>query len=300
MERVVSTLTLISLLALAVLEGSLVALPKPEALAGLERLRSPAWAAALPGSILIGTFAPLWQRPFATAFIALSAVVTPLLAVVAAAGVSRGPRNLLLAGVVVAFALALALGPRAELAASIVTAFGCMALGVALTRLIPRRWLYIGVVAMACLDVLLLAVHVGQQPATVMADASARFHGRSFNAATIGPITLGYPDLVSAGVLGGFVAGGLFQRRAALTLTLLAAASGMLLAVIDMVPSTPPIAATFVLVAIWERAAVRHRRRESVAPATRLASALSFASPRGGGAAGSAMRHSIPASGRPS
>ena len=113
----------------------------------------------------------------------------------------------------------------------------------------------------------------------LMADASSHFHGRSFNAATIGPTTLAYPDLVSAGVLGGFVAGQSFQRRAALALTLLAAASGMLLAVIDLVPSTPPVAATFVLVAIWERAAVRRGRRVSAAAPPRLASAPSFASP---------------------
>jgi hypothetical protein len=268
----VSASSVIAVVALAVLEGALVALPKPAALGRLARLRSPMWAAALPGSILIGTFAPLWERPSATAFIALAAIVTPLLAIVAASSVASGHRRVLVSGVVLAVALTLAFGPRAELAASLVTAFGCMALGVGLTRLIPGRWLFVGIIAMACVDVLLLALHVGQQPATLMADASSHFHGRSFNAATIGPITLAYPDLVSAGVLGGFVAGGPFQRPAALALTALAAASGMLLAVIDMVPSTPPVAATFMLVAIWERAAARRARRPTPAPA-RLATA---------------------------
>ena len=156
-----SALSLVAILALALLEGSLVALPRPAALAQLARLRSPAWAAALPGSILVGTFAPLWQRPFATAFAGLAAIVTPLLAIIAAASVARGRRHLIVAGVVVALGLALALGRRAELSASLVTAFGCMALGVALTRLIPPGWLFVGVAAMAGLDVLLLAIHVG-------------------------------------------------------------------------------------------------------------------------------------------
>ena len=150
---------------------------------------------------------------------------------------------------------------------------------------------------MACVDVVLLALHVGQQPAALMADATSHFHGRSFNGATIGPTTLAYPDLVSAGVLGGFVAGQSFQRRAALALTLLAAASGMLLAVIVIVPSTPPVAATFVLVAMWQRAAVMRGRRASAPAPTRLAS---FASPRVEGAASWAMPRAVLASKRSS
>ena len=258
------------------------------------------WAAALPGSILIGTFAPLWERPFATAFIALAAIVTPLLAIVAASSVASGPRRVWVSGVVLAVALTVAFGPRAELAASLVTAFGCMGLGVALTRLIPGRWLFVGIVAMAFVDMLLLALHVGQLPATLMADASSHFHGRSFNAATIGPITLAYPDLVSAGVLGGFVAGGPFQRRAGLALTVLAAASGMLLAVIDIVPSTPPVAATFVLVAIWERMAVRRGRPVSAPATARPASAAGSASPAVVRAPGWALPQSVLASNRSS
>jgi hypothetical protein len=67
-EGIVSALSVVEIVGLAVLEGSLVELPKPDVLAELVKLRSPLWAAALPGSILIGTFAPLWERPFATAF----------------------------------------------------------------------------------------------------------------------------------------------------------------------------------------------------------------------------------------
>ena len=188
----------------------------------------------------------------------LSALATPLLALVAAAAVVRGRRHMMLGALALALVAALVLGR--ELSASIVTAFGCLTLGVALTRLIPRRWLLLGVVAMACLDVLLLAVHVGQPAAAMIADATTRLHGRAFDAASIGPITVDYPDLVLAAVLGGFCAGGRLQRRTALTLTLLAAAWGMLLSLTNMVPETPPIALTFVLVVIWERAPFARRR----------------------------------------
>ena len=237
------------------------------------------WAAALPGSILIGVFAPLWERPFATASIALAAMVTPLLAIVAASSVVSGQRRVLVSGIVLAVALTVAFGPRAELAAGLVTAFAAWAWasrspgsfradGCSSGSL---RWRASTCCCSHCTSV--------SQPATLVAEASSHFHGRSFNAPTIGPITLADPDLVSAGVLGGFVAGGPFPRRAALALTALAAASGMLLAVIDMVPSTPPVAATFVLVAIWERAAVRTGRRVSASAPARLASAAGSASP---------------------
>lgn len=104
-----SALSLTAVLGPGLLQGSLVALPRPAALAQLRRLRSPEWAAALPASILIGTFAPLWERPLATALVVLAAVVTPLLALLAAAHVARGRRHLLIAALV----LALPYGPRA-------------------------------------------------------------------------------------------------------------------------------------------------------------------------------------------
>lgn len=235
-----------AVLALAVLQGSLVALPAAGSLSRLCRLRSPAWAAVLPGSILVGTFAPLWHPSLASAIVLLAALATPVLALVAAVDVARG-RGALLIAAAPALVLAVVLAPGAigDVAASIVTAFGCMAAGVALTRLIPRGWLVAAIGLMCALDVLLLAVGLGEPAALRIADAAARFHGHAFAAATIGPVTTDYPDLVLAGVVGGLLAGRPLQRRAAATLTLLATAAGMLLPVIHMVPSTIPIALTF-------------------------------------------------------
>jgi hypothetical protein len=59
---------------------------------------------------------------------------------------------------------------------------------------------------------------------------------------------------VLASVLGGVVAGSALQRRAAIAVAMLAAATGMLLTVVPMVPETIPVAVTFGLLAILSAA----------------------------------------------
>jgi hypothetical protein len=94
--------------------------------------------------VIVGTFARLWQPSLASALVRLAALATPLLAILAAVGVARGRRALLLT---VALALltvtAIGSGPVSQLSSSIVTALGSLTVGVALTRLIPRRWLLV-------------------------------------------------------------------------------------------------------------------------------------------------------------
>jgi hypothetical protein len=259
----------IGLLALALLKSVLVGLPRPGALAFLGRLRSPAWAAVLPGAIVIGTFLPLWHSGLATALVIAAAVATPLLAIVAILGVARTPRALLIASAVELVLVAVISRTTAgQLTTSLLTALGAMAAGVALTRLVPGRWLLAGVVGMAAVDVFLLAIGVGVTSADSMAAASAQFHGPAFTQATAGNLTVDYPDLVLAGVLGGTVAGKPMQPRAAVTLALLAATWGMLLALFPIVPATPPIALTFVLVA-GQR--IRARRNGDASRSVRVA-----------------------------
>jgi hypothetical protein len=274
----VSALEVIAVLAMATLEGSLVALPRAGALARLSRLRSPAWALILPGVIVVGTFAPLWRPSLASALVVLAALATPLLALVAVVRVTSARCALLLTPAL-ALALMLGRGPVGELSSSIVTAFGCLSLGVALTRLIPRRWLLGGVALMCFADVVLLAMGVGQSSAGLMSQATARIHISTFDSASVGPVAVDYPDLVLAAVVGGFVAGLPLQRRAAMTLTLLAAASGMLLPAIHIVPETVPIALTFIFLGRSDRSASRRQQRR---PA--------FGRRRQGGASGLASR----------
>jgi hypothetical protein len=245
---------LIGIPAVATLQGLLVALPRARALAHLSGLRSPVWAAALPGSVLVGTFAPLWRPSLASALVVVAAIVTPLLAVVAAVEVARGRRALLLASVpTLALAVMLGHGEIDQLSSSLVTTAGCLSLGVGLTRLIPPRWLLVGVVLLCIVDVLLLSIGVGEPAAALVKDATLRFLGPVFVSARIGTVMVDYPDLVLAAVVGGVVAGRPLQRRTAATLTVLAIVYGMLLAVIPTVPATVPIALTFVLLRRWER-----------------------------------------------
>ncbi|MDA0166838.1 hypothetical protein OM076_41640 [Solirubrobacter ginsenosidimutans] len=249
------------LLALAMLEGVLVALPRAGALAPLRRLRSPVWAAVLPGAIVIGTFLPLWNPSLATVLVMAAAIATPALAIVALVGIARTPKALFMACALELLVVAAVSRATAEqLTTTLITALGAMSLGVALTRLVPGRWLLAGVILMSAVDVLLLTVGLGGRAAGSMATASAHFHGPEFTHAAAGSLTIDYPDLALAGALGGAVAGEPAQPRAAITLSLLAAAWGLLLAVFPLVPATPPIAATFVLLGTGHRLREWRRR----------------------------------------
>lgn len=222
-----------------------MAVPRGNALAPLRRLRSPAWAAVLPGCIVVGTFAPLGAYSFALGMIVLALLATPPLAVVAVLGVVRGPRAapmllFLAAGVLVAVAGGL---PR-ELSATVITALGALALGTGLARLIPARWVLIGIACMCAVDIALLAVGVGQPAAHVVARAAAHVPAPLFDHARVGRFVLDYPDLVLAAVLGAFLAGQRCQRSAAILVTVLAGAFLVLAPAHTMWPATVPAAMT--------------------------------------------------------
>jgi hypothetical protein len=106
---------------------------------------------------------------------------------------------------------------------------------------------------MAVVDTLFLSVGIGQESVASMATAARGFSGPHFDRAAVGWITVDFPDLVLAGVLGGFVAGRPEQRRAALTLALLATMTDMLVPIVGFVPATVPVALTFGLLAVWNR-----------------------------------------------
>src|SRR5581483_11605136 len=138
----------------ALLQGALVALPRGNALEPLRRFRSPGWAAVLPGAVVVGTFAPLGAHSFSLGLILLAALATPPLAAVAAVGVVRGPRVALVSLVLAAGVVALfAGGVSSRVSANILTALGALALGAALARLIPGRWVLVGFVCMCAVDV---------------------------------------------------------------------------------------------------------------------------------------------------
>jgi hypothetical protein len=255
-----SLATLSACLALGTIEGALVALPGPVALERLGRLRSPGWALVAPGSLLVGTFGVLALPSLATGLAVLAAVATPVLAAIAAVAVIHGSRRAVLLVPLILGAVAMACtGLAQELAATVLTALGCLTLGAALVRLTPPRWLLLGIVSMAAIDVLLLAVGIGQPAAALFRDASGGIHP-TFHRAVLGPISTDYPDLALAAVLGGIFAGRPTQQQAAALVTVLAAAYAALLTFADMLPATVPLVAALVLVE-WGPHLVRLRNR---------------------------------------
>lgn len=245
---------------LAVLQGLLVALPRPGHAPIWDRLRSPGWALVLPGSLLVGTFGVLAFPGFAAALAVLALVTTPVLAWLAVTGVARGPRRVWL---IALLALTVAVGALSSwpeaLATSIVTGLGCLALGAALVRLTPMRWLAAGIAAMCVLDVALLATGIGQPAAVLLNHALSDSHLPDFHRAQLGSITKDYPDLVLTAVLGNTLAGSRRQRTAALLVTLLASANGLLFLVADMLPATVPIGVAGAVVIALERRGSRRK-----------------------------------------
>lgn len=234
--------------AVALLQGGLVALPRGNALESLRRLRSPAWAGVLPGCIVVGTFAPLGAQTFAVGLVVLAALATPPLAAVAVLAVIRGPRAALVALALIAAALTtLAGGWAGELSATFITALGALTVGAALARLIPSRWVLAGVVCMSVVDVAFLAAGVGQPAAALITQAAGHVPGPLLDRAQIGPVSIDYPDLVLAAVLGGFLAGQRGQRRAAAIVSLFAAISLVLAPPNTLWPATVPAAITLIL-----------------------------------------------------
>jgi hypothetical protein len=261
---------MIGVTALALLEGALVALPRAGALEQLGRLRSPAWAAVLPGSIVVGTFGVRALPPMALALVVLAAAATPFLSAAAVLGVVRCPRPAMLpVALTLAVLATLIRGWTGELSASMLTGLGCLTVGVGLVRLIPRRLMLIAVLSMCAVDVTLLALGAGQPAAALMTHASNQLPGPVFARATAGPITTDYLDLVLAGVLGGFVAGHTVQRRAAVLVTALATGYGMLLPVAGTLPATVPIAVTFTM--LYARGRRRQAAQAAVRPAVKPA-----------------------------
>lgn len=248
----------------SILEGALVLLPRAKPFPALARLRAPAWAALLPLSIIVGTFGLLIAPGLAPQTVLAAAVTTPLLAAIAVLLVVRA-RLLVLPLAALAGVLAVtASGPGGHIGTGVVTALACLTVGAALQRLIPGRWLLLGVVAMAVVDITLLLAGPGYHETAVLAAAQTNFHGPRFTGARIGGTTIGYPDLFLAALLGASLAGQRAQVRAAGLLVVLAVAYDSMLSPGLLLPATVPIALTLVVVGLVQHGRGRTRRSAAV------------------------------------
>lgn len=230
--------------ALGVVQGALVAMPRRGALDLLGRLRSPAWAAVLPGSILLGTFGPLAVPSSARWLPEAVALAALPLAAVAVLAVVRCPRAWTLALALAAMVLATLVGTRAgEPSATVITALACLALGAVLARLIPAAWMLAAVLSMAIADAALLGCGAGQPAAALIAGATGP-HMAVFDSIRIGQLTLDYPDLVLAATLGAFLADQRGRHGGAVLVAALTAGCFLLTPRGGIWPATVPLALT--------------------------------------------------------
>jgi hypothetical protein len=245
---------------MAAIQGMLVLLPRPAGSAGWSRLRSPAWALVLPAALMVGTFGVRDVPHGATDLAVLAAVATPVLVVIAAIGVVRGPRWAWLAALpLLGAGVALHSWP-AQLSATALTALGCLTLGAALVRLTPLPWLAAGIAAMCIVDVVLLGAGVGQPAAHQLETALRHSQLPEFHRAQLGSMNRDYPDLVLAAVLGAALAGHARQATAAVLAVVLSCANGLFFLVADMLPATVPLGVAAAAIFVLERRRGKARR----------------------------------------
>jgi hypothetical protein len=220
------------------------------------RLESRWWALVLPGSIIAVIAAIALAPGIADGLAYLALVAVPPLAALALAWAIRGARPWLALLPLPLFALAWALpGALAGEAASVgLSALACVALGVLLTGIVPRRWLKLGIYAMAAVDAYLVSADLLQSPNGVLNAAAPAASLPQLQFAHFGSAVVGFGDLFIAAVLGAVLAGDRsLQLRAAGIAACLGLAFDLLFFFVSLLPATVPIALTLAVVELMGR-----------------------------------------------
>jgi hypothetical protein len=258
---------------LSLVQGALVALPVVQPpLTALARLRSRAWALIPAASVLAFVLAVRALGESAHVLTYLALVAVPLLAAAALAYMTPGARPWRGLLVIPLFALAWAAsGLLGQAAALALSALSCVALGVLIACVTPRRWLAAGIVAMAIVDSALVISDLLQRPNSVLNAVRPVAGLPRLQAAMFGSAAMGYGDLFVAGALGGLLALAVDRRRqlaAALLVAVLAVCFDLLFyfPAVTELPATVPVALALVLLMAWERRARRRAqwRREGL------------------------------------
>lgn len=273
----------ISIAALSLAQGLLVAVPGAIAGGLPARLRSRRWALVPPLSVIAFVFgARTAEHASAQGLTYLALCAVPVLAALALgwllwdARSPHWPRLLRALLVLPLFALAWADrgGLAGEGAALALSALSCVALGVLLATVTPPRWLAAGIVAMAIADTTLVVSDLLQRPNNALNAAHPAAGLPQLQNAIFGSAVMGYGDLFIAGVLGGLLAatvGRSVQLRAAALTAILALAFDLLFFLVDELPATVPVALALVATTLsrrWRSAGERRSRedRPRVAP----------------------------------
>jgi hypothetical protein len=238
-------------------QAGVVASPRaldPRWTARLRRLRGRGWA-LIPVASIVGVISAIrYASGTATWLTYLALVAVPILAAVALGWLARGARPwfaLIAAGLfVVAWRTPFSLS--GEAAAALLSGLSCVTLGVLLAAVTPSRWLKLGIIAMACADVWLIASNQLQAPNDVLVTAKPAGGLPQLQSEQFGSITMGYGDLFVAALLGGVFAPRVrVQRTAALLTLVVAALFDLLFLVVDNLPATVPVALSLLIVEAW-------------------------------------------------
>lgn len=250
----------VSIGVLGLLQAALVAAPRP-AFAGpsfagfFAGLRSRNWALVLPLSIAVVVAAIALDSVFADFLTYLALVAVPPLAALALGWLAHGGRPPLALLVVPLFAIAWAArgSLSGETAALALSALACVSLGWLLARVVPARWLKLGIYAMAAIDAWLIATDALQGPNAVL-NAAAPGSLPQLQFVSFGSAVMGFGDIFIAAVLGALLAA---DRRLQLTGAAIAAVAclsfDLLFFAVDQLPATVPIALTLGALDLRER-----------------------------------------------
>jgi hypothetical protein len=238
------------------LQAGVVAAPRgldPVWAERLRRLRGRGWALIPVVSIVGVIFAIRYASATANWLTYLALVAVPILAAVALGWVAHGARPwlaLIAAGLfVVAWRTPYSLS--GEAAAALLSGLSCVTLGALLAAVTPSRWLKLGIIAMACADVWLIASDQLQAPNNELVAAKPGAGLPQLQSEQFGSITMGYGDLFVAGLLGAVFAARERVQRAAAVLTLVVAALfDLLFLVVDNLPATVPVALALLIVEV--------------------------------------------------
>src|SRR6185312_17559895 len=192
----------------------------------------------------------------------LALVAVPPLAALALAGLARGgrPRASLLAAALFGLAWADRGGLAGDGAATVLSGLSCVALGSLLGAITPRRWLALGIVAMALADTALVVSDLLQAPNDALNAARPAAGLPRLQSETFGSAVMGYGDLFVAAVLGGLLAASdEAQRPAAALAAILAIGFDLLFFAVHELPATVPVAMAMIVVLAPGRKRVRSR-----------------------------------------
>jgi hypothetical protein len=254
---------------LSLVQAALVAAPRPAGNPLLSSLANRWWALVLPLSIAVVILAIALDSATARFLTYLALVAVPPLAATALAWLVRGTRPPWALLAVPLFALAWA-GRGAlggQTAALALSALACISLGWLLACVVPRRWLVLGIYAMATIDTWLVLSDLLQGPNAVLNSVSPAADLPRLQFVSFGSAAMGFGDLFVAATLGALLAR---DRRLQLTGALLAAGIGLgfdlLFFAVDELPATVPIALTLAVLELRDRSRLKVESRSAPEP----------------------------------